>query len=88
MRRLVGLSLVLWGLSTDMAHADVAPPEVEVSAYSSSVDVCEFAPAPAGAGGEQVSGPLMVTLAYGAVWLLTLGFVFTLWRRGGRLSAE
>jgi hypothetical protein len=54
--------------------------------YSDEVDLTELAPATGVE--EQVSAPLMVTLAYGFIWLLLAGLVYTIWRRGQRLSVE
>ena len=92
MRRLASLTVVLWAFSAGSVGAQEPGTEPgsgsEAPAYSSSVDISEFAPAPPGSAGGRVSAPLMVTLAYGAVWLLTLGFVFGLWRRGVSLSED
>jgi hypothetical protein len=37
---------------------------------------------------EQVSAPLLVLLAYAALWLVLLLFVASIWRRQQRLEAE
>jgi hypothetical protein len=56
--------------------------------YSEAVPQVEgFRPAPEGSQ-ENVSAPLMVSLAYGFIWLLTLLFLFSLWRRSRSLSEE
>lgn len=56
--------------------------------YSQTVDINQFAPADPRTGAQEVSAPLVVSLAYGLIWLLTLGFVLAVWRRGRALSEE
>jgi hypothetical protein len=84
---LVAVALCLSGLlAVDSAWAQgEGSGEVE---YSDSVDVTEFRPAEPGSRAERVSASLVVTLAYGAMWLLVLGLVFALWRRMSGLTGE
>jgi len=72
--------MVLLPLSTAMAQEGTG------LEYSEQIDITEFRPATGVE--EQVSASLMVTLAYAFIWLVLAGFVFSVWRRGRKLSAE
>jgi len=39
-------------------------------------------------GAEQVSAPLLVVIAYSAIWLVLLGFVASVWRRQRQVQAD
>lgn len=93
----VGLGVALWVAPevgwTQAPPAGEAPPAAPERAaeagelgYSDRVDVTEFVPAPPGT--QQVSAPLMVTLAYAFIWLLAIAFLATLWRRSRALQTE
>lgn len=56
--------------------------------YSESVNVDEFVPPPPGSMDDTVSAPLMVSLAYGFIWLLAAGFMWSIWRRSRSLQVE
>lgn len=66
-------------------QADAAPPGPE---YSETVDTEQYAPEQAAERANTVSDPLMVSLAYSFIWLLTAGFLFSLWSSNRRLTAE
>ena len=56
--------------------------------YSGSVNVDDFGPPPPGSSDDTVSAPLMVSLAYGFIWLLAAGFMWSIWRRSRSLQTE
>jgi len=68
--------------------ADEGTGTTENATYSDQVDISEYSAQPFRSAPENVSAPLMVTLAYGITWLLTGGFLFMLWRRNRRVADE
>lgn len=56
--------------------------------YSTGVDLEQYQPVVVSRTEREVSAPLMVSLAYGLMWLAVLVFVWLIWRRGQRLSDE
>ena len=80
------LGLLIVG-SNMITGSDARAQEAEGSAYSDRVDLDDYEPAPPREQ-SSVSAPLMVSLAYGFIWLLTVGFLLSLWARGRRLTDE
>lgn len=48
----------------------------------------DYQPYAPGAAGEQVSAPMFVVIAYSLIWLVLLGFVFSVWRRQRLAEAD
>ena len=85
--RTITISLFVVG-SVMIARGAPRAEEVDEPAYSDRVDLEDYETAPRTIQRDSVSAPLMVSLAYGCIWLLTVGFLFSLWTRGKRLSDE
>jgi len=56
--------------------------------YSETVGAEGYQPATQVERPETVSAPLVVSLAYGFMWLLVAGFLLAIWRRNQSLQAE
>ncbi len=56
--------------------------------YSDSVDIEAFGPPPDAARAPEVSDTLMVSIAYVIIWLLAVGFMWSIWRRSRALQSE
>ena len=85
--RTIALTLLVAG-SMMIVGAESRAEEADEPAYSDRVDLEDYEPAPQTSPKSAVSAPLMVSLAYACIWLLTVGFLFSLWTRGKRLSDE
>lgn len=56
--------------------------------YSDTVSADEYQPATQLERPETVSAPLVVSLAYGFMWLLVAGFLLAIWRRSQAIATE
>ena len=90
MRRWTKAAVVILGICTvvTLGSGELTAEEVDPTAYSDQVDRSAYQPAPETRPGGSVSAPLMVSLAYGFFWVLTVGFLFSLWTRGRVLTDE
>ena len=71
-----------------LGSGELTAEEVDPTAYSDQVDRSAYQPAPETRQDGTVSAPLMVSLAYGFFWVLTVAFLFSLWTRGKTLTDE
>ena len=85
--RLIGMGLVVW-LGVTGVVAEAQDLDEEPTGFSAHIDLEEYQPVPAQSRAERVSAPVMVTLAYGLMWLLAFVFVLMAWRKGTALQED
>jgi CcmD family protein len=73
------LSIALWLLALASSRALAFQPPAGQSEF---VPISELPPA------EQLPGGVFVVIAYGIIWVALVAYLWSIWRRLGRVEAE